>query len=73
MKTTLEKRLAAIEGAAAGAHPQLIEIPEWLNWATCDELTRLEQVFRDAAAAMSDELGEADQHRVMAEAAAVSA
>jgi hypothetical protein len=66
VKTTLEKRLTAIGVAAAGGHPQLIKIPEWLSWATSGELMQLEECYRRAEEAGEDGPGEIDQHRMMA-------
>jgi hypothetical protein len=60
-----DRRLATLE-ARIQPRREPFDIPEWVHWATCDELMRLEALYRRAADAGEDEMSESDQHHAMA-------
>jgi hypothetical protein len=59
---TLGKRVGILQ-AQIKPRPEPVDIPEWVHWTTCDELMRLEELYRRAE---DDEMSEADQHRAAA-------
>jgi hypothetical protein len=71
-KGTLDRRIGALQ-AQIKPRPELPELPEWLSWTTCDELMRLEELYRRAEDAGEDEMSESDQHHVLAVYAAAMA
>jgi hypothetical protein len=80
VSATIERRLleaeAAVDRIAPKADPTEAQIRAenpWIRWLTCDELTRLEAIYRGAEDARRDGLNEAEEAEALSIAHAAEA